>query len=112
MCIRDSQRAPVGWVLPSTGADSREGDTGTDGAFRHAGDCARPARRLAVFAWIGTTCSRRSATLANAAMSQRGGGRDVPKTHDRPRMVPSSARSVSYTHLRAHETDSYLVCRL
>src|SRR5680860_1733784 len=25
-------------------------------------------------------------------------------------MVPSTA--VSYTHLRAHETDSYLVCRL
>src|SRR5664279_6344459 len=25
---------------------------------------------------------------------------------------PKSADSVSYTHLRAHETDSYLVCRL
>src|SRR5664279_5900373 len=24
----------------------------------------------------------------------------------------STARAVSYTHLRAHETDSYLVCRL
>src|SRR5664279_330655 len=24
----------------------------------------------------------------------------------------TSARAVSYTHLRAHETDSYLVCRL
>src|SRR5665647_3873670 len=24
----------------------------------------------------------------------------------------SASRSVSYTHLRAHETDSYLVCRL
>ena len=23
-----------------------------------------------------------------------------------------TARAVSYTHLRAHETDSYLVCRL
>src|SRR5664279_6170848 len=26
--------------------------------------------------------------------------------------APISAGSVSYTHLRAHETDSYLVCRL
>ena len=25
---------------------------------------------------------------------------------------PNAAGSVSYTHLRAHETDSYLVCRL
>src|SRR5664279_543941 len=25
---------------------------------------------------------------------------------------PNSSRAVSYTHLRAHETDSYLVCRL
>src|SRR5665647_3878129 len=31
------------------------------------------------------------------------GGFSVPRT---------MARSVSYTHLRAHETDSYLVCRL
>ena len=27
-------------------------------------------------------------------------------------MPDSSIMSVSYTHLRAHETDSYLVCRL
>src|SRR5664279_1785724 len=25
---------------------------------------------------------------------------------------PNQVRAVSYTHLRAHETDSYLVCRL
>ena len=38
---------------------------------------------------------------------------------DRPGMgysegpkINSSERPVSYTHLRAHETDSYLVCRL
>src|SRR5680860_1770188 len=28
------------------------------------------------------------------------------------RPVGRSAHAVSYTHLRAHETDSYLVCRL
>src|SRR5680860_1790262 len=27
-------------------------------------------------------------------------------------MTSSGTRAVSYTHLRAHETDSYLVCRL
>ena len=26
--------------------------------------------------------------------------------------IPDSIEAVSYTHLRAHETDSYLVCRL
>src|SRR5665647_1189911 len=37
---------------------------------------------------------------------------------DRPRLTPRRKRlrieldAVSYTHLRAHETDSYLVCRL
>src|SRR5665647_2809597 len=28
------------------------------------------------------------------------------------RIEPSNGSAVSYTHLRAHETDSYLVCRL
>src|SRR5664279_4915578 len=28
------------------------------------------------------------------------------------RRPPPSSEAVSYTHLRAHETDSYLVCRL
>src|SRR5665647_3817795 len=30
----------------------------------------------------------------------------------RPAATPRSKKAVSYTHLRAHETDSYLVCRL
>src|SRR5680860_1305552 len=34
-------------------------------------------------------------------------GNDVALT-----LVTHSAGAVSYTHLRAHETDSYLVCRL
>src|SRR5665647_2192301 len=29
-----------------------------------------------------------------------------------PRTLAQASRTVSYTHLRAHETDSYLVCRL
>src|SRR5664279_3425808 len=34
-----------------------------------------------------------------------------PEDDDGDRL-PKTASSVSYTHLRAHETDSYLVCRL
>src|SRR5680860_1773758 len=47
--------------------------------------------------------------------------KQLPENHpikelfgDGPVLVPAprSAPPVSYTHLRAHETDSYLVCRL
>ena len=31
---------------------------------------------------------------------------------DRLRLIGKRVVAVSYTHLRAHETDSYLVCRL
>src|SRR5664279_58242 len=34
------------------------------------------------------------------------------ETHNRKRLFLFISASVSYTHLRAHETDSYLVCRL
>ena len=33
-----------------------------------------------------------------------------PNSYDNT--VPELVTAVSYTHLRAHETDSYLVCRL
>src|SRR5665647_3619478 len=36
----------------------------------------------------------------------------VVEVQDGMNIVPSCIYSVSYTHLRAHETDSYLVCRL
>src|SRR5665647_2369818 len=44
-------------------------------------------------------------------------GRLLTSLSNRSFIVPSDTRwgvyiSVSYTHLRAHETDSYLVCRL
>src|SRR5665647_3861083 len=39
-------------------------------------------------------------------------GRDVPQKRGPCRIAQPRTRSVSYTHLRAHETDSYLVCRL
>ena len=39
--------------------------------------------------------------------------REVAAEFDNPVMLYSIGKdSVSYTHLRAHETDSYLVCRL
>src|SRR5665647_318276 len=47
--------------------------------------------------------------LLASALSIRG----TQKTWTLPLQDPSNClRSVSYTHLRAHETDSYLVCRL
>src|SRR5665647_3850809 len=39
-------------------------------------------------------------------------GHDPILRHRRMRCTGRGARPVSYTHLRAHETDSYLVCRL
>src|SRR5680860_1750223 len=63
-----------------------------------------------------------------AARVERAAGRDVRQVRrDAPDRVqflalevhpgdrgqqPLGVRAVSYTHLRAHETDSYLVCRL
>ena len=35
-----------------------------------------------------------------------------PATCNAPKNMKASNTPVSYTHLRAHETDSYLVCRL
>src|SRR5665647_2727596 len=36
----------------------------------------------------------------------------LPSFLDETTQHPEVAKPVSYTHLRAHETDSYLVCRL
>src|SRR5665647_1832796 len=36
----------------------------------------------------------------------------IPKSSPRDNISPTPFTPVSYTHLRAHETDSYLVCRL
>src|SRR5665647_3860191 len=38
--------------------------------------------------------------------------RTAPYGHHCPDRDPDPGGPVSYTHLRAHETDSYLVCRL
>src|SRR5665647_3288568 len=64
---------------------------GRRNAARAAGD-GGPARRTGVY-W-GTN-----------ATATRGYTRDAS-------LIPHSPIPVSYTHLRAHETDSYLVCRL
>src|SRR5665647_3850028 len=36
----------------------------------------------------------------------------IPVLHIKKSTFMESGNAVSYTHLRAHETDSYLVCRL
>src|SRR5680860_567993 len=58
----------------------------------------------------------------NAAVMEQMGRKDVARQIAQAAGVPvlpavelasgTTAESVSYTHLRAHETDSYLVCRL
>src|SRR5680860_1662658 len=55
-------------------------------------------------------------TPASRKESRRYGPSKRPAAHAAPVSAPSgrppTSRTVSYTHLRAHETDSYLVCRL
>src|SRR5680860_679470 len=59
--------------------------------------CTCPSRKL--------PCKHALALLLLWARGAVGAG-------TRPESVRSWVESVSYTHLRAHETDSYLVCRL
>src|SRR5664279_3240111 len=42
--------------------------------------------------------------------ARRDGFKDARSSRCRPVSVPLARSPVSYTHLRAHETDSYLVC--
>ena len=42
----------------------------------------------------------------------RTGSQAYTVSHGRQTTPTKDSRTVSYTHLRAHETDSYLVCRL
>src|SRR5665647_3539794 len=52
---------------------------------------------------------RRSSVACHAARKR---GSNAARVFSDPRRLLHYDRSVSYTHLRAHETDSYLVCRL
>src|SRR5665647_1521331 len=60
-----------------------------------------PARSLAIAAQAGLVAASRAPSALLAAARRSAWGKWV-----------LSQSSVSYTHLRAHETDSYLVCRL
>src|SRR5680860_711477 len=80
---------PIATVMPRAILASRRSTR----ASPHGDRCARPAGRC----------------LANPR----------PAFEPAPRVAPDARRTlgrrsgpVSYTHLRAHETDSYLVCRL
>src|SRR5665647_3725275 len=52
------------------------------------------------------------ATASNPTAQGRGSRTTTPLPNLPGRGCSRSTGSVSYTHLRAHETDSYLVCRL
>src|SRR5665647_3750176 len=58
---------------------------------------------------IGTTKAIVSVAMNVTSKRLPYGRKDIVKIEDRE-LIPTEA--VSYTHLRAHETDSYLVCRL
>src|SRR5664279_4221446 len=68
---------------------------------------ARRARRLLRTAGAGGTSRRPGGACVNAPPSGVEARRSCTCHHCRQRLW-----AVSYTHLRAHETDSYLVCRL
>src|SRR5680860_676859 len=72
------------------------------------GVTADPSKRAdIVFHWNSSTFAEVDGTLESLASRHRVLNRecvDISKTNVN--------RAVSYTHLRAHETDSYLVCRL
>src|SRR5680860_1772912 len=81
-------------------------------------------------AWISSECASVNAPQAASRSSgeERGSSpawslsvrtahsvrlaRSRGETSDGSTQYPLTSMSVSYTHLRAHETDSYLVCRL
>src|SRR5680860_768104 len=50
--------------------------------------------------------------LTNSELISIGQQIEIPSIKDIKDTTPETNITVSYTHLRAHETDSYLVCRL
>src|SRR5665647_3712014 len=62
----------------------------------------------------GPATARQQGSPASAGGSARRGGGRLDELDEYPTGVlgVNEVDPVSYTHLRAHETDSYLVCRL
>src|SRR5665647_791123 len=91
----------VGEMSRCGGAPPGGGDSRSRGAVRgrsaEVRDSVCPLRSSCRCGPRDDTASREGSMCLPGQLSQHGQG---------------SVRSVSYTHLRAHETDSYLVCRL
>src|SRR5680860_981073 len=109
MCIRDSPRTVLTrWARPGCSSG-----THSEGTVIDPGSQIRP-RSLRARSTIMTFSARSLALVARDAPAVAGAvplmGRvsTSPSCHRRKH----SGEAVSYTHLRAHETDSYLVCRL
>src|SRR5680860_550208 len=79
------------------------------GGACHAGHRCRAASRVEAHRsqMTGQTHTRMRATPACGSAPS-----NVGELHDRHQARRHDPDPVSYTHLRAHETDSYLVCRL
>src|SRR5665647_786905 len=99
-------------------AGHKKGMDALRACVRHCGE--RGVRVLTVFAFSSENWSRPpeevSSLMELLAMAL---GREVPQLHAEGvrlhfigERAALSDKAVSYTHLRAHETDSYLVCRL
>src|SRR5664279_5134343 len=77
------------------------------------GNCAgRPARRLSLLASSAHPSGQHPECLLEKRSRMPVGGIQPRHRTFGLGNRPCRCRPVSYTHLRAHETDSYLVCRL
>src|SRR5664279_3580465 len=70
----------------------------------------RPRSRTPSHSW--PVMTQASSTVPCWTLTEAGTQCDLPNLIRMFGMSHNDAPTVSYTHLRAHETDSYLVCRL
>src|SRR5665647_3466397 len=114
--VVDSAGSPVGDVVVSLVELERATTTGRDGRFVLA-DVPRGRQTLAVrrvgFAPQSQTLIVSGTTTLTLTLGPTALRLEVVTvTATRAPISPLASPPVSYTHLRAHETDSYLVCRL
>src|SRR5665647_1749269 len=103
---RSSARTSWPWPGVGTLQSSRSPRTSGSPTRVCATGCMLPMSRTV------TVPARARRSLLSCASSSVGTGCWSRRTRSCAGLRPTCLRPVSYTHLRAHETDSYLVCRL
>src|SRR5680860_1803390 len=123
----------IGWTVPTsllahiTLTSATESGSASM-AVRTVSGCTRPTWSTSSQVTLAPSCASRKSTQSRTAWcsttltkSRTRRGSTSRRAQNKPLMarlsdsVPpevNSTSAVSYTHLRAHETDSYLVCRL